>query len=772
MLNEIELQEFENLLEDGYINILPDSISLAYVLQNDNGLWEVYTNSGFKVGEFQDKTLAIKKATSMRLYAKDLLGKTITEKNIDKTWNPETGSSPDQKNINKEEAYKRKERKYSNNNITVEPEEKNNISIKEENNQENIEEKPPEEINTIPIMEDSKILKEFTLFRDGEWDFEKDLGITFKVDKEFRKKILENWNNKTRGQKIPVVDSHDPSKPAYGWLSKMWDNGDRTMIEVRWNKFGNEVLENEGYGYHSPQAKFDYYDPESKKHYGPTLIELTLTNSPRIKVSSAVLREFSEDFSDYGNEYIKLEELGYSEREDLPDSAFALIEEINGQKIRKLPYKNKDGSINKSHVRNALARINQVKGFSKSAKEKALAKLMRASKKVDIEVNADIKFSENIIEYNQPILLINELNNLIYISRNINEFIPNSIEMDYLGTSGIVVVYGKSIISDIGECLCQSIRFNKNKWNEKSVNNFIEQFNIIDRCLFDGSNFINDMRCNYNNMIEQFSNKYNNNFKEDENNGKKEGQERWMQIMENEQEVVNVEVSIEPKKEEKVENVDNMLSMLIGKVMNFFSQKEKEIEEKKEEENMEKESVAVMASEEVKEEVKEETNISKEDVKLLLAEISNLKQKNNELEIKLNEAKEKEEESKDSILLEELINDGKILPMDKEEHMNYIKKLRNTDNAVKKSGIKLSESESVSLEEDYKNMLKNKNKVIEYNKEKGSSNMTIGDGINLEEIITSEALKLSSDNSISLADAIVEVNKKYNYQPPREKGGK
>ena len=35
----------------------------------------------------------------MRLYAKDLLGKTITEKNIDKTWNPETGSSPDQKNI-------------------------------------------------------------------------------------------------------------------------------------------------------------------------------------------------------------------------------------------------------------------------------------------------------------------------------------------------------------------------------------------------------------------------------------------------------------------------------------------------------------------------------------------------------------------------------------------------------------------------------------------------------------------------------------------------
>ncbi len=76
-------------------------------------------------------------------------------------------------------------------------------------------------------------------------------------------------------------------------------------------------------------------------------------------------------------------------RSALPDSAFALVKTEGGKKVRKLPYKKSDGSIDKNHLRNALARINQVQGFSAAAKARALAKLKRAAKKAGIEVSKE-----------------------------------------------------------------------------------------------------------------------------------------------------------------------------------------------------------------------------------------------------------------------------------------------------------------------------------------------------------------------------------------------
>ena len=54
-----------------------------------------------------------------------------------------------------------------------------------------------------------------------------------------------------------------------------------------------------------------------------------------------------------------------------------------------LPYKNCDGSINKACVRNALARWNQVQGYSDAQKKAALAKLRRAARSVGISVSDD-----------------------------------------------------------------------------------------------------------------------------------------------------------------------------------------------------------------------------------------------------------------------------------------------------------------------------------------------------------------------------------------------
>lgn len=62
----------------------------------------------------------------------------------------------------------------------------------------------------------------------------------------------------------------------------------------------------------------------------------------------------------------------------LPKSAFAWVD-ANGN--GHLPYKNKDGSINLAHTRNALARASQVNGLSGEELQKVIAKLRGALQK-------------------------------------------------------------------------------------------------------------------------------------------------------------------------------------------------------------------------------------------------------------------------------------------------------------------------------------------------------------------------------------------------------
>ena len=83
-----------------------------------------------------------------------------------------------------------------------------------------------------------------------------------------------------------------------------------------------------------------------------------------------------------------------AEVNELPDACFALIED-GGEKdeegktkprsLRHFPYKDKDGTPDEAHIRNALARIPQ-SILPQDAKDKALAVIQRAAKQVGIEV--------------------------------------------------------------------------------------------------------------------------------------------------------------------------------------------------------------------------------------------------------------------------------------------------------------------------------------------------------------------------------------------------
>ncbi len=72
-----------------------------------------------------------------------------------------------------------------------------------------------------------------------------------------------------------------------------------------------------------------------------------------------------------------MSELSNDEREDLDDDKFAFPKE------RKEPLEDA------SHVRNAIARFNQVEGVSDDERDAAWKRIKKAAKKYDVEVNED-----------------------------------------------------------------------------------------------------------------------------------------------------------------------------------------------------------------------------------------------------------------------------------------------------------------------------------------------------------------------------------------------
>jgi hypothetical protein len=69
-------------------------------------------------------------------------------------------------------------------------------------------------------------------------------------------------------------------------------------------------------------------------------------------------------------------QLDADERNDLPDSAYAF------------PDKRKEPLTDASHVRNAIARFNQVEDVSDAEREQAFANIKRAASHYDVDLSA------------------------------------------------------------------------------------------------------------------------------------------------------------------------------------------------------------------------------------------------------------------------------------------------------------------------------------------------------------------------------------------------
>jgi len=72
-----------------------------------------------------------------------------------------------------------------------------------------------------------------------------------------------------------------------------------------------------------------------------------------------------------------MSELSEKQRDNLDEDQFAF------------PNERKEPLNNASHVRNAIARFNQVKGVSDSERDEAWSRIKRAAKKFEVELTED-----------------------------------------------------------------------------------------------------------------------------------------------------------------------------------------------------------------------------------------------------------------------------------------------------------------------------------------------------------------------------------------------
>lgn len=82
--------------------------------------------------------------------------------------------------------------------------------------------------------------------------------------------------------------------------------------------------------------------------------------------------------------------------EDLPASAFLIVGDPEDTSTWKLPWKFSTDEKTKSHLRNALARFNQLKGVSDDEKAKAYKKLVKLCKKYGIDVTEEKSLAKHL----------------------------------------------------------------------------------------------------------------------------------------------------------------------------------------------------------------------------------------------------------------------------------------------------------------------------------------------------------------------------------------
>lgn len=214
------------------------------------------------------------------------------------------------------------------------------------------------------------------------------------VDPDWLKTEFPDWFNRFGN----IREMHQPKAAGVGTHLE-WDDQGRPLLtshivdDDAWKKVKSGVYKGYSIGIKNTQKT---PDPKFRngRINGGKIIETSLVDRPAYddalftSVKYVIARE--GDAPGGMNDMADTQKAVWTQKEmdALPDSSFAYVEPGGTKADRHLPYKDADGNIDKPHLRNALARLEQT-DIPPEAKEKARTKLEAAAKEVGIDVGED-----------------------------------------------------------------------------------------------------------------------------------------------------------------------------------------------------------------------------------------------------------------------------------------------------------------------------------------------------------------------------------------------
>jgi hypothetical protein len=202
------------------------------------------------------------------------------------------------------------------------------------------------------------------------------------VDMDIAQQMVKNFVEGVYGQEVPTDYEHglDPAKgkKASGWVRRVEAKEDGLYYGVEFTETAKQEISAGEWKYFSAEHWDTWTDPSTNESFEYVLSGGGLTNKPWIKGMvplnfSEVVVEDQKQFAVWSTAFVN----------DLPDSCFLYVEgggkkdsegKTTPRSLRHLPYKDSGGKIDLPHLRNAIARIPQMKGISSSLKATLQAK--------------------------------------------------------------------------------------------------------------------------------------------------------------------------------------------------------------------------------------------------------------------------------------------------------------------------------------------------------------------------------------------------------------
>lgn len=166
---------------------------------------------------------------------------------------------------------------------------------------------------------------------------------------------------------------------------------------------------------------------DSKAHIMGPVVSASASDNRSESTTSKVTESLAETKAEVVN----------ADEQKLSNGCFALVKTVDGVTTRELQYKNENGTINENSLKDSLARINQITGYSTAEKAKAKAQLKRAAKKVGVqftEESIDVKSLNVLKELKEQVDVLKEQNEELQDQVNELTSVVDSLEYS-IGTS-------------------------------------------------------------------------------------------------------------------------------------------------------------------------------------------------------------------------------------------------------------------------------------------------------------------------------------------------